>query len=478
LNKKRFKSKIFLSQIFRKFFFNLLKLKNLDLSRNNLKNFFIFEKIKVYRLDPDPTVPFISNILKLQENNIYKLKWISSNHNVSYVDLSFNYIEEFEVISNVNSANSFSETTFNLTFNNLESIKITFNYLHPLDNYTFLLDHNPFFCNCRLHEVLDVSESYGQFNLDFGDATCDGPDYMEGRSVKSLTRIDLMCSIDYCIVNCTCFYRKVDKSIWLNCANGELKVFPDINNEEMSNLTTSVPLKFDKIRLDFTNNLLEKLPIIKTTKVNVFELIARNNSIDEIIIENLGKDLRTLDLRNNKLKFLTNQVVEKLSGMEKVWLGGNPWLCDCSTIDFFVSIKLYKEIIIDYEDIYCDNLGKKFDELENFEVCFDNVVIIAIIAGVFGVLGIVIGIFYKFKKDIKIFLYAHDMCLWFVSEDELDEDKVYDAFICFAADDQPLVEDIIIDLEKEPNNFKCLVGIRDWPPGHMFAELVSFKFDQ
>lgn len=230
----------------------------------------------------------------------------------------------------------------------------------------------------------------------------------------------------------------------------------------------------NKIRIDVTKTSLHSLPTILNNQFfNLTEVLAANNSLVQLKADNLGDHVKTLDLRNNQLKHLDNEVFVKFSGMHKIMLGGNPWTCDCSTLEFFNAIKVHKKIIIDFENIVCENLNKKISDLESIDVCFETIYIIAIGAVILALVGVIAALFYKYKKDIKIFLYAHNMCLWFVSEDELDEDKIYDAFVCFAADDQPIVEDIIFGLESEPHNFKCLVGVRDWEPGRMFTELVT-----
>lgn len=211
---------------------------------------------------------------------------------------------------------------------------------------------------------------------------------------------------------------------------------------------------------------LPKIP--KHYAFKVTELLASNNRIGDLTIDNI-RDVKFLDLRHNNLDNLEPEVLSALWKMEKVSLGGNPWRCECSTIKFFNSIKDMKLILTDYDEMFCHNIGKRFADLKSFEVCFPWL-LLSICLTILATFGITIGIFYKYKKDIKIFLYAHELCLWFVSEDDLDDDKIYDAFVCFAANDQHLVEDIIEGLEKD--GFHCLVGVRDWSPGEMFPELV------
>ena len=84
-----------------------------------------------------------------------------------------------------------------------------------------------------------------------------------------------------------------------------------------------------------------------------------------------------------------------------------------------------------------------------------------------------IALFYKYNKDIKVCLYHHNLCLWFVTEEEIDAHRNYDAFICFSEFDQELVLDIIEGLEQGPEGFELLVGSRNWMAGQMIPELVS-----
>ena len=107
-----------------------------------------------------------------------------------------------------------------------------------------------------------------------------------------------------------------------------------------------------------------------------------------------------------------------------------------------------QEILRNCSKIYCETLDKRLVDNVISEVCFDWTFFASTSAVVFVVFLLVIVMFYKFNKDIKIFLYYPDMCLWCAIEEELDKDKIYDAFLCLAAIDQHLVEwSISIDLK-------------------------------
>lgn len=411
----------------------------------------------------------LSNQIVMTKSGLSHFIWDTYLQDEQYFDLSYNFIRKIFIISDGNLSGS--QIVFNLTFNNCSFITIRIKNLQLSDNFTFLLDHNPFECDCKIDNIF-AWKPYFQINFDFGDAVCSGPGHMKGRFLRDLNKGDLLCEIQECVMNCTCYERKHEQSILVNCSDGRRENFNTFSAELY--FMAGMKGALLKVSLDLSNNLLSELPLtIGYETLEVTEILAANNRLENISFENTPDRLNYFDLRNNSFQILSEANILKLSTMKRVFLGDNPWHCDCSMIRLFKDSESFRGIVEDYDQLYCHNLGKRFKDLVPFDVCVDNVYFYALGGMVFGFIGVILGLFYKFKKDIKIFLYAHNMCLWFVSEEELDEGKIYDAFVCFAAPDQHLVDDLIIELENEHNGFRCVVGMRDWPPGEMFSQLVS-----
>lgn len=83
------------------------------------------------------------------------------------------------------------------------------------------------------------------------------------------------------------------------------------------------------------------------------------------------------------------------------------------------------------------------------------------------------ALYYRYETEIKVYLFAKNLCLWFITEDELDKDKTYDVFISYAHPDEKFVEEQLLpELERKDNPYKVCIHIRDWVPGEFIAEQV------
>lgn len=240
--------------------------------------------------------------------------------------------------------------------------------------------------------------------------------------------------------------------------------------------TTNQSDNIQAIHLLINNNNLTELPSNSDPAYDaVITINASSNQISELKLDNLPKDLQVLDLRNNNIRLINKDVLNHLKILQvKLLLSRNLWLCDCSVVDLLDFIRQNIEQVMDAENIWCGD-GRKMLALESKDLCSfldARIISILVISIFFTSLGFLVAIYYKFQKQIKIWLYSKNVCLWFVSEEELDKEKLYDAFIVFSSKDDEFVADLVLKLESDDHQYKCCVHLRDWEPGEMISTLV------
>ncbi|CAO1327908.1 unnamed protein product [Diamesa serratosioi] len=241
-------------------------------------------------------------------------------------------------------------------------------------------------------------------------------------------------------------------------------------------------INIQAIDLKINNNNLTELPLKSDPAYdNVITINASSNQISELNLDNLPKDLQVLDLRNNNLRLISKDVLKQLNSLEaKLFLSRNLWLCDCSVVELLDFIRKNNEQIMDFEDILCGD-GRKMITLETKDLCsiLDiRVILLIVISICLTMLGFLVAIYYKFQKEIRIWLYSKNVCLWFVSEVELDKEKLYDAFIVFSSKDDDFVADLVLKLESDEHQYKCCVHLRDWEPGEMISTLIDNSINE
>lgn len=125
----------------------------------------------------------LSQQVVMKESGLTKFTWSAYFQDVQYFDLSYNSIRDVFIYSD--KAGGSHHITFNLTFNNCPFININIVNIKTSDNSTFLLDHNPFECDCQIESIFTPWwKNFSHLNYDFGDAVCVGPDHMKGRFVR------------------------------------------------------------------------------------------------------------------------------------------------------------------------------------------------------------------------------------------------------------------------------------------------------
>lgn len=509
---------LFLSQ-YRKLFYGLTALTELYLDNNRLhtinRDAFKHTNLQIINLENNH-LDFVGNMqknipkyspfqhtknlqrLNLRNNSIKQFlnEWNLFNSQLELLDLSFNQIQSLELMQIIR--NWRQPITVNLTHNQIEGIYVDkLAYLAIMDDllkstqsvfdsnpnilWKWLLNFNPINCDCNIMYTLKFMrenksmEKYLKLTTD--ELRCETPEKLQNQLVENVELDELLCPLDspstskkYCPPKCECWVRTFDETGIFNCSNAGLTKVPSLPSLKLERI------QLQKYELYIENNRIVALPNNSEPGYeSVTKIIARNNSISYITNENLPLNVTTLDLTRNKLQILDGKLLMRLNhtGMlRSLTLASNPWECKCDS-DFMKYVRLHPKRV-DYENITCSD-GRYVRELS--EVCPMNrtiVIMVCILISLLGLLiGAVIALYYKFQQEVKVWLFAHNLCLWFVTEQELDKDKKYDAFISFSHKDEDFVtEKLVPELENGPHPFKICLHFRDWVVGEFIPNQV------
>ncbi|XP_055906908.1 protein toll [Eupeodes corollae] len=429
--------------------------------------------------------------LNLRNNSIRHIfnDWRLTNLKLEYLDLSYNHIN----MITENDLLYLSRQIFvNLTHNNISRINfsgVDFIDLDPLEQkIQAAVSYNPFYCDCE--PLFFVQYLNGYLGKEMRDALkisaknleCSGPENLKGRLVQDLSPMELLCPLEYererCPEGCECMVRPFDRVLILNCSNARFTKIPILPTLNTPNSNGTI--------LYVENNNLSSLPNLTAPGyANVVHLYAAHNNISQIDVQNLPKNLRTLDLSYNKFIALNSSVLEyfnKSKTIQSLSLSQNPWLCECESKGLLEFVQWNFKKIPDLKLMLCSS-GEKFQALSISTICpFEENLVIAmsmLIALIGLTLGVLAALYYKYQVEIKVWLYAHNMCLWFVTEEELDKDKKYDAFLSYSHQDEDLVADYLVpELENGPTPFKLCLHLRDWVVGEFIPTQIVRSVDE
>lgn len=442
--------------------------------------------------------------LHLRNNSMshFLSDWNLHNAKLEVLDLSLNRIES--VLLNQITVAWNQPITVNLTGNQIKRIvanDIAY-YIEQTEfskkateasernhniRWTWHLNDNPLECDCLMLYFVKFVGGIRRdpLNLMMNNMRCQEPQSLRQQLVADIDANELRCPLDsvtsekYCPDKCECWVQANTHTVIVNCSSAgltEVPALPEFKQSEQSTLA--------HIELNIENNCITALPSRGADGYDrVTKIYAKNNTLGLMAAENLPPNLAYLDVSQNKLKTLNADVLYRLNlsgSLQHLRLGGNRWICDCNS-DFMQFIRSHSNRI-DYNGIQCEN-GDYLRDRD--DVCPLNktiLILVCVLIALFGLfIGTVFALYYKYQQEVKVWLFARGLCLWFVTEEELDKDKKYDAFISFSHKDEEFVTDQLVpELENGPNPFKICLHFRDWVVGeyipNQVQQLSSFIF--
>ncbi|CAH1964948.1 unnamed protein product [Acanthoscelides obtectus] len=310
-----------------------IKLKTFDLGRvvyifPNVQNVSITDGNIVNLIPPKkPNSIKVLELRRLLLTNISR-DFIRHFHNIEVLDLRENHLEQFPV---------------DFFWGNVKELRLSNNSWNCSDDLSWIFNMNK-------RVVVDIN-----------DLKCFGLPY-PGKPLISIAQYIKELE-DTCIPNCECFLSKVVQDIMtddlvpiitMNCSYRGLRELPS----SLPNNTRTLHLEGNSIAsLEPLNNN----PVYES----LWDLYLDTNdvsSIDDLEGSFWLKHFREFSLKGNKLTkipaYALDNALLKNPNMPKavrLYLGGNPWRCDCIFIPVFQELVLqkYATQIKDIRDVKC-----------------------------------------------------------------------------------------------------------------------------
>ncbi|CAO1305307.1 unnamed protein product [Diamesa tonsa] len=396
-------------------FYGVSNIENISLAMNGLTDVSInifAQQINLQNIDLSQ-----NNLTSFKHGNLpISLKMLNLSHN-QILDIKSDVFKDLSNLEELYLDNNKIDNLQSKIFEDLISIKLI-----DLRNNTLGSMSSPLQGFIGLHYLETLSLSFNKINV-IGNLT----------QMQSLRELDL--------------------------SNNNISQVSDIIWKQINSSEMTINLSNNQIK-DINQKQLEKM----LNQDSITSFIFSNNSFK------CSYRLTTLDLRNNQLKTIDKVVIEKLKSIKHLSLMGNNWECTCSLVDLMNYVKSDHKNTIDYNNWICDD-NREFKTFKGpSDICFNPIYLILIFTIITTVFGILATLYYRFRKQIKIWLYSHGLCMCLVAYGEENDDKEYDAFIVFSEDDNDYVgRTLIPGLEQQSPHFKCCIPTRDCEAGEMLV---------
>ncbi|CAN7991437.1 unnamed protein product [Ixodes hexagonus] len=400
-----------------------------------------------------------NGLMSLDKNdfvNVGRLAYIYAfRNNIRRVDGAFSRLGNLKAVAlQSNQLSTMRRNSFPTSLKNLQ---------------TLVVEDNPLLCDCQITWLLDSLPS----DTKRGVPVCASPPRLAGRMLYNLTVNDLVAWPEDCDKGCTCQCHEDNVTgfaVYVNCSGGPLKQLPG-----------TFPKNSRK--LDLSGNGLERLDERLTEKAPDLSFLSlRGNLLSNVDKSTIPEEITVLDLRDNNLKRFPLELVSMLR-LTRIWLSGNPWSCDCEDYPFRQWAEGHGEIIQDSDDIICtEGLNtmvslKPFMEVGQKELC-PSVVSKALSYGISILVLAAVALtvstaYFKYKREIKVWLYARGLCssLQCIKEDDLDDDKSFDIFLSFSSKDSSWAYEHLIP-RVEAHGFTVCTYDRNFKGGFLVQEII------
>ncbi|XP_004536491.1 protein toll-like [Ceratitis capitata] len=438
----------------------------LDLSYNHLSGLHgtgAFENFTIL----SPSYPASSSYEPLMRFN---------NLNV-VINLSHNYISRLSLDWFKHA--DYCHYIYDLSFNNITHVPYLQLFWKSMRQCprSWILAGNPLYCDCQLAWL-----TWRDHHFNVTDWQCAAPAQLHNQA-PHLLNSSALCqwSTAKCPQECVCIYN--DDALNINCTAAQLVEAPTLPHAAQvgANSTT----------LYISHNKLYELPLNTTSGyASVSSLYAAHNQLSTIRVIRLPYNLRVLDVRANRLDrlsrdFLISYMQTRVT-LQQLYISENPWLCDCEAELLLNIIRAQRHRIPDAHAAFCANMPNvsltnvKFAEICVIKRSSSVLLKLALALTLLSTALIsVTALYYKYKLQIKVWLYAHRIFLCCITDASLDEDKMFDAFISYSHQQQEYVNNTLLpQLEQGVPRFRICTHERNWLAGGYIPEQIIESVEQ
>ncbi|CAL1295270.1 unnamed protein product [Larinioides sclopetarius] len=344
------------------------------------------------------------------------------------------------------------------------------------------ISHNPLICDCELYSFYKYLKQTKGIILDtflnLANVTCCEPVHVQNKSVIHLQEDIFSCSLEEnCPQPCACGIRAKDNKLFVNCSATEIYEVPQ------KAPSAAEVLYFNK------NHLKKMISLNDDIWQNLTEIHADYNEIITLEHWRIPQNLHYLSLKGNKIrnlpKFLTDFIANQSDF--QFFFSGNFKKCNCSDRILKKFLKDNKAFVKDIDNIICEieNNGTTtvlpLYTIPDSMLCsipivlgFDpTVTVLSLCAGFIFLIALLL-FYYKQRQLILSFLYIHcnEVFQYCFEENDIDDDKIFDAFVAYSSCDRDIMLEILNELEEKEPHFQLCIHERNWLPGRFISDNI------